>query len=80
MTGLVIALELAKRSLVELMQHLAQRRSFGVTGRKTLSIYFSQRADEGVSVLVTNLTVLIAVPTIGARFFHAALLVLKASI
>src|SRR5436189_3793014 len=69
MTSLVIALELTTRSLIELMQHFAQLHGFGVTRRKALSVYFSQRADESVSVLVTNLTVLIPIPEV--RFFHA---------
>jgi hypothetical protein len=70
MTGLMIALELAERCLVELMQHFAQRCCFRVPGCKALPIYFSQSTHESVSMLVTDLTVPIAVSTIEAGLLH----------
>ena len=52
--GLMIAAELAQRRLVQLKQNLAQLLGFEIAGCETLPIHLSQRADEGVAVLVAD--------------------------
>src|SRR5664279_3923516 len=73
MTGLVIAAELAQRRLVELKQDLAQCRGSRITGGETDPVDLAQRADQGVAVLVTDFTVLVAVAIVESRLAHAAL-------
>src|SRR6266550_1019114 len=57
---LMIAAKLAQRRLVQLKQKLAQLLGFRITGCETLSV-LTQHADEGVSVLVADFVVLVAV-------------------
>ena len=59
--GLMNAAELAQRRLVQLKQNLAELLGFEIAGCETLSIHLSQRADEGVAVLVADFAILVAV-------------------
>jgi hypothetical protein len=77
--GLMIAAELAQRCFVELRENIAQFLGVRITGSKTLSVNLTQRADEGVSVLVADFTVVVAVAIVETCFAHAALLVPQAT-
>ena len=69
---LMIAAKLAQRRLVQLKQNLAQLLGFRITGCETLSV-LTQHADEGVSVLVADFVVLVAVAIVETGLAHAAL-------
>src|SRR5258706_14232024 len=69
---LMIAPKLAQRRLVQLKQNLAQLLGFRITGCETLSV-LTQHADEGVSVLVADFVVLVAVAIVETCLPHAAL-------
>jgi hypothetical protein len=71
--GLVIAAELAQRRFVQLKQNFTQLLGFGITGRETLSVNLAQCADEGVSVLVADFTIPVAVAIVETCLAHAAL-------
>jgi hypothetical protein len=71
--GLMIAAELAQRCFVELRENIAQFLGIRITGSKTLSVNLTQRADEDVSVLVADFTVVVAVAIVETGFTHAAL-------
>src|ERR1700730_2297318 len=70
---LVIAAELAWRSLIELRHYLTQSRGFRIPGGKTLSVNFAQRADGGVSLFAADFTILVAVAIVEICHAHAAL-------
>src|ERR1700686_3656722 len=70
MVRLVVAAELAWRSLIELHTQL---RGFRIPGGKTLSVKFAQRADGGVSVFAADFTILVAVAIVETCLAHAAL-------
>jgi hypothetical protein len=70
---LVIAAELAWRSLIELKHYLTQFRGFRIPGRKTLPVHFTERADERVAVLAADFVILVAVASVETWFAHAAL-------
>jgi hypothetical protein len=61
MVRLVVAAELAWRSLTELQHYVTRLRGFLIPGGKTLSVNFAQRADGGVSVFAADFTILVAV-------------------
>ncbi len=69
----MIAAKLAQRRLVQLKQNLAQLLGFRVTGCEALSVNLTQHADEGVSVLVADFVVLVAVAIVETGLDHAAL-------
>src|SRR5262249_41390980 len=69
----MIAAELAQRCLVELKQNLAQLLGFRITGCEALSVNLTQRADEGVAVLVADFAIPVAVAIVETRLAHAAL-------
>jgi hypothetical protein len=69
--GLMIAVELAQRCLVQLKQNLAQFLGLGITGCETLSVNLPERADQGVPVFVADLAIPVAVAAIEA--WHASL-------
>jgi hypothetical protein len=69
----MIAAELAQRRLVQLKQNLAQLLGFEIAGCETLSIHLSQRADEGVAVLVADFAILVAVTIVETCLAQAAL-------
>src|SRR5579863_6167719 len=73
MAGLVIAAELAERRLVELRQDFAQLLGRGIAGGKTLAINLAQGADEGVAMLVVDVTVVVGVAIVETGLAHAAL-------
>src|SRR5258708_28526225 len=70
--GLMIAAKLAQRRLVQLKQNHAQLLGFRITGCEILSV-LTQHADEGVSVLVADFVVLVAVAIVETGLAHAAL-------
>jgi len=57
----MIAAELAHRRFVQLKQNFTQLLGFRITGCEALSVNLAQRADEGVSVLVADFAILVAV-------------------
>jgi hypothetical protein len=57
----MIAAELTDRCFVQLKQNFTQLLGFRITGCETLSVNLAQRADEGVSVLVADFAILVAV-------------------
>jgi hypothetical protein len=57
----MIAAELAQRCLVEVKQNLAQLLGFRITGCEALSVNLTQRADEGVAVLLADFAISVAV-------------------
>jgi hypothetical protein len=59
--GLMIAAELAQRRLVQLKQNLAELFGFRIPCGETLSVNLTQRADEGISVLVADFAILVVV-------------------
>jgi hypothetical protein len=59
--GLMIAAELTQGCLVRLKQNLAELFSLGIPGREALSVNLPQRSEEGVSVLMDDLAVVVAV-------------------
>src|SRR6202035_827610 len=65
----MIAAELAQRGLVQLKQNLAEFLGFRIAGRKALSVDLSQRADQGVSVLMADLAILVAVAIVETWHF-----------
>src|SRR6516162_6141406 len=71
--GLMIAAELAHRRFVQLKQNFTQLLGFRITGCEALSVNLAQRADEGVSVLVADFAILVAVAIVETRLAHAAL-------
>ena len=73
MAGLMIAAELAQRGFVQLEQNLAQFRGFRIACSETLSVNLTQRANEGVAVLVADFAVLVAMAIVETCFAHAAL-------
>ena len=73
MMRLVIAAELASRSLIELKYYLAQLRGFRIPGGETLSVNFTQRTDKGVSVFAADFAILVAVLIVETCLAHAAL-------
>src|ERR1700730_15784508 len=77
--GLMIAAELAQRGLVQLKQNLAQLLGFGIASCETLSVNLTQRADQGVSVLVADFAVLVTVAIVETCLAHAALHYARAS-
>ena len=58
---------------------MAQFLGIRITGSKTLSVNLTQRADEGVSVLVADFTVVVAVAIVETCLAHAALVVPRAT-
>jgi hypothetical protein len=56
----MIAAELAQRRFVQLMKNLAQLLGFRIAGCEALSVNLTQRADEGVAVLVANFAIVVA--------------------
>jgi hypothetical protein len=72
-TGLMIAAELAQRRFIELKKNLAQFLGHRITGCKILFVNLTQRADEGVSVLVADFAVVVAVAIVETCLAHAAL-------
>ena len=70
MAGLMIAAELAQGCLVQLNKNLAQFFCRRITGGKTLPVNLTQRADEGVSVLVADFAVVVAVPAFAYAALH----------
>ena len=71
--GLMIAAQLADRRFVQLKQNFTQLLGFRVTGCEALSVNLAQRADEGVSVLVADFAILVAVAIVESCLAHAAL-------
>ena len=61
MAGLMIAAELVQRRLVQLKQDFAQLFAVRITGSEALSVNLAQRADQGVSMLVADFAILVAV-------------------
>jgi hypothetical protein len=57
----------------QLKKNLAQLLGRSITGGKILSVNLAQRADEGVSVLVADFAVVVAVAIVETGFAHAAL-------
>src|ERR1700730_14639168 len=73
MAGLMIAAELVQRRLVQLKQDFAELFAVRITGDETLSVNLAQRADEGVSMLVADFAILVAVAIVETCLAHAAL-------
>src|SRR6516225_1652179 len=69
----MIAAELAHRRFVQLKQNFTQLLGFRITGCEALSVNLAQRPDEGVSVLVADFAILVAVAIVETRLAHAAL-------
>src|ERR1700674_4088571 len=70
MAGLMIATKLAQRRLVQLEQNLAQLLGFRITGCETRSVNLTQRADQGVAVLVADFAILVAVAIVETGLAH----------
>jgi hypothetical protein len=66
----MIAAELAQGCLVQLKQNFAELFGLGVPGGETLSVNLPQRAEEGVSVLMADLAVVVAVAIV--ETWHAS--------
>ena len=73
MAGLMIAAELVQRRLVQLKQDFAELFAVRITGGETLSVNLAQRADQGVSMLVADFAILVAVAIVETCLAHAAL-------
>ena len=69
----MIPAELAQRRFVQLQKNLAQFLGIGITGREARSINLAQGADEGVSVLVADFAILVAMAIVETGLVHAAL-------
>jgi len=73
MVGFMIAAELAHRRFVQMKQNFTQLLGFRITGCEALSVNLAQRADEGVSVLVADFAILVAVAIVESCLAHATL-------
>src|ERR1700731_5288708 len=71
MAGLMIAPELAQRRLIQFKQNLAQLLAFRIAGREILSVNFTQRPDEGVSVFAAYFAILVPVAIVETCLAHA---------
>ena len=69
----MISAELAQRRFVQLKQNLAQLLGCRITSGETLSVNLTQGANEGVSVLVADFAIVVAVAIVETCLAHAAL-------
>src|SRR5882757_3753282 len=69
----MIAAELAHRRFVQLKQNFTQLLGFRIAGCEALSVNLTQRADEGVAVLVADFAVVVAMTIVQTCLAHAAL-------
>ena len=71
--GHMITAELAQRCLVQLKQNLAELLGVRIAGCETLAVHFALCANEGVSVLGADFSVLVAVAIVESSLNHGAL-------
>src|SRR5258708_17081557 len=71
--GRMIAAELAQRRLVQLLQNVAQLLGCGITGGEAHSVHLAQRADQGISVLVADFAIMVAVAIVETWLAHVVL-------
>ena len=69
----MITAELAQRCLVQLKQNLAELLGVRIAGCETLAVHFALCANEGVSVLGADFSVLVAVAIVESSLNHGAL-------
>jgi hypothetical protein len=72
-SGAVIAAQLAKRCLIQLMQNFAERSRIRITRRETFSVDLAERADQRVAVFFADFAILVAVASIEPWLFHDSL-------
>jgi hypothetical protein len=71
--GLIVAAKLAQRCFVKLKQNLAQLLGCRIAGGEALPVNLTQRANEGISVLVADFAIVVAVAIVETCLAHAAL-------
>jgi hypothetical protein len=72
--SIVIAVKLAQRCFVELVEDIAQLFFVGAPGGETTAVNLSQCPYQGVAVFAADFTVVIPVSMIQSRLFHGIFL------